>query len=110
MFGDLLNLVIFVVVIFLVFKMFVRGVIPGVFDALCIIFKIALAVVLFPLRLCLGFLGTIMGSNGDPIGLERETITVTKNFKDREGNTVRVNKTINVNPRPVTRRDLDRIR
>ena len=111
MFGDLLNLVIFVVIIFLIFKMFVKGVLPGVFDALAIVFKIALVVVMIPFNLIFGVIRTITGMrNDDPVGVERETITITDSFKDKKGRTVRVNKTINVGSRYVTKRDLDRIR
>lgn len=111
MFGDLLNLVIFVVIIFLIFKMFVKGVLPGIFDALGVVFKIALVVVMIPLNLIFGAIRTIVGIRDDePVGIERETITITDSFKDRKGRTVRVNKTINVGARNVTKRDLDRIR
>lgn len=110
MFGDLLNLVIFVVVVFLIFKMFVKGVLPGIFDAFCIVFKIALALVLLPINMILGAIRTITGAGSEPVGFARETITITDSFKDRKGRTVRVNKTINVGAHSVTRRDLDRIR
>lgn len=111
MFGDLLNLVIFVVVVFLIFKMFAKSVLPGLFSALSIVFKIALFVVLIPFNIGFGIVRAIVGvNNEEPVGIERETITITDSFKDRKGRSVRVNKTINVGSRYVTKRDLDRIR
>lgn len=51
------------------------------------------------------------GSRTDKtVGISKETITITDSFKDRKGRTVKVNKTIDVGPKYVTERELNKIR
>ena len=113
MFGDLLSYVFFALFVYLLFKVLLKGVIPGIFDALKLVAKVSFYLCFGPVIFVFKFLtGTFKEAkrNDNPIGIARETITITDQFKDRKGRTVKVNKTINLGAKSVTKRDLDRIR
>lgn len=88
MFGDYLNIAITIVVVYLIVKMFLKGVIPGVAGALWSIFmfmvKLILSVLIIPIGLILGLVKMILSPNKkkkeEPVRLFRETIVITRDF------------------------------
>lgn len=113
-FGDLLTIVFFGVFIYLLIKVFVKGVLPGFLEAIIAVVKLIVAIVLMPVGLILsifGFAGKrATEGRGKYVGVETETMTVTDRYTDRKGRTVTINKKINLGSKAVTKRDLKKYR
>ena len=114
MFGDLLTYLFFALFVYLLFKVFIKGVIPGFLDGLKVVIKIVLFIVLLPIVICFKLitLPFNLGKNkiSRPVGVGNRTITITDQFKDRKGRTVRIKETIDLGTKAFTKRDLNRIR
>lgn len=111
MLGDFLGFVAFVVVVYLLAKTFLKEVVPGVSDGLLFFVKLILKIAIFPFCLVAELVKLILGGNRSKVvGVARERITITDRYVDRKGRTVRVDKTIDMGARTVTKRDLNRIR
>lgn len=106
------NLVIYGFIGLLIYGAFVSmrdGFIYGILAVVKILAKVlywcTLGVPVFIMKSCWE------GSRSDKtVGVAKETITITDSYKDRKGRTIRVNKTINVGPKSVTERELNKIR
>lgn len=86
MFGDYLNIAITIVVVFLIVKMFLKGVIPGVVGSIWVIFmftvKLILSILVMPIGLIIGLVKMILLPNKKekPVRLFRETVVITRDF------------------------------
>lgn len=113
MLGDLGVYVFFGWFVYLMFKVVTQGFGNGLLSALKLALKgvyfCTIGPVVFVVRMVTGDFGRVFRDD-EPVGVARETITITDSFKDRKGRTVRVNKTININAKSVSKRDLNRIR
>lgn len=86
MFGDYLNIAITIVVVFLIVKMFLKGVIPGVVGSIWVIFmftvKLILSILVMSIGLIIGLVKMILLPNKKekPVRLFRETVVITRDF------------------------------
>lgn len=112
MLGDVLGYVFFGVLVYMMFKVFIKGVIPGVFDGLKVLCKVIFWLTLGPVFLVVKVMtGNFnRGYNSNPVGVARETITVVDRFKDKKGREVTINKRIDLGTRTVTKKDLNKLR
>lgn len=106
MFGDLLTFVFFAVFVYLLVKVFVKGIIPGVFDVVKFLVKFVLGVTLGPVFFLVKLLTNNFETERRPIGVGRETVTVTDRYRDKNGRIFTINKTYDLGSRLVTKRDV----
>lgn len=112
MFGDLVTYVFFALFVYLLFKVFVKGVIPGFLDGLKVVAKIALFVVLLPIVFLFKAITLPFSFGKNLVGKQkgvRRTVTITDQFRDRKGRTIRIRETIDLGRKAFTKRDLNRM-